>query len=342
MKFNRIFIFLLIVCAQVVKADSLIELPEDKRSNQVLQTISDSILRKFRTRISDLRKTYSSKLLDNKFYLIYRNGDSGCGQKILPSESNMQIAWTENENNNRLTETITYSACDEADILKEVLVREGQSIKKLSTEDVLSLKRPIAVSTEQSSVNYRILTGDGVEQFSYFATRDQQGFTKALITIQGQKAFDLYEYKTQDKKIHLQMQRYPFTATVQIGRSRSSSQNGGTTQLFALESKTGPVYLRDQEQVQISESDWNELFNSNISKSLGANGAAMILETYSSAKLPESKKVVLSGGVSEKMLKELSEIKDLVISGRNQQRVEAVLNDYIDAVNKGFIKDERP
>ena len=62
---------------------------------------------------------------------------------------------------------------------------------------------------------------------------------------------------------------------------------------------------------------------------------------YSSL-LPTAKKVVLAGANSEKILKELVEMKDLVVSGRNLQRVEVLLNQYIDAVNKGYIKDERP
>lgn len=322
-------------------AQSAISLPEDKSANEIISTLTDGMLRKFRSRISDLQKTYSYKLNQNKLYLVYTGSDSGCPVAQLSNGSNMQISWSSQMQNQQLVESISYAACNGGEVIREVLIRSGAQVKPLTVNEILNVKRPLKVRADQPSFTYKILNGEGVEQLSFSALLDAQNQIKMSITIQSQKVVDLNQLTDKNGKTKLTIVRYPVKISVQIGRSRSTSESGGTDYLTALDTDRGPVYMKQIDQVQISESDWNQNFSDGVSDAVTKYGVASILEMYSSL-LPTAKKVVLAGANSEKILKELVEMKDLVVSGRNLQRVEVLLNQYIDAVNKGYIKDERP
>lgn len=335
----------LLLCSLLISgsvyAQSSVSLPEDKNASEIISSLADGMLRKFRTRISDLQKTYSYKLIKNRLYLIYGNSDSGCAAAQLNNNSNMQISWSSQMQNQQLVESISYEACNSGEILREVLIRTGAQVRPLSVDDIVSIKRPLKVDADQPGFIYKILNGEGVEQLSFDASLDAQNQLKMSITIQSQKVVDLLQMKNKAGQTRLAITRYPLKVTVQVGRSKSASETGGIDYLSAFDTNRGPVYTKQADQVQISESDWNQLFSDGVSNAVTKNGVALILDAYSNL-LPTAKKVVLAGANNDRLLMDFVEMKDLVVSGRNLQRVELILNQYIDAVNKGFIKDERP
>lgn len=330
------WLLLLLIPILTVKAET-IPLPSSVLGvNDIIEEFRGQLSTKF----SDLGKNYITRIVDQSVSFLSANPYNCNGVTNNPNSVLTTLQYIYKKTDSELIEKSKYSGCNGEISLVEDVVTRGTNLSPLSFSDFIRGKRSFDLKDDENYRLYKVSNSDGEEVFKVLI----QKFNNSKIVqffITGQK-FLTMNYDFTPDSTRLTITYYGFEANYVRKYSSWSMRMNFTpyTNTIYVSKKSGSqaIYL-DNDGKQISLLNFlngftNQIMNAPIKLLYG-------IFAYHNYYYPETQ-ATQTGAQSQRMLEELRMAQNRLLTNTELNLVKLLLQDYINALEKGLILDNRP
>ncbi|MFA6236146.1 MAG: hypothetical protein WC635_02370 [Bacteriovorax sp.] len=304
----------------------------------------DDIVSEFRniftTKINELGKNFIT-LLSDKTIVFTSNTTIRCnGNSILAGEPLASMQYNFKKTGAELNEKAVYTGCNGQISLVEDVITRGGKLTPLKYDDFIKGKRTFDLADDEVYKLYRLSNSDNEEIFKMLIERNQNSKIVEFYFV-GEK-FLRMNYDFQESTTRLTLTYFPFKGkyvrkhgTWSFNRSFDAFTN---TVLVTKGALAQVNYLNTNGEL-FSQTDYLSRFDKFITSSTLSTIRGIL--DYHNYYFPETK-IVQTGGANERLKEELRLAFNRLQNNTELNLVKKLVQDYIDAVEKGLISDNRP
>ncbi len=304
----------------------------------------DDIIEEFRgqlsTKFNDLGKNYITRIVDQSVSFLSTNPYSCNGVVNNPNAVLTTLQYFYKKTDTELVEKSKYTGCNGEISLVEDVVTRGTNLNPLKFSDFIRGKRSFDLADGENYRLYQATNSDGEEIFKVLIQKNNNSkLVQFFIT--GQKFLTMnYDYAQDSTRLTLTF--YGFNVTYARKYASWNMKMDFTpyksTVYVSKNSGNQAVYL-DNDGKQISLLNFlngftNQIMNTPIKLLYG-------IFAYHNYYFPETQ-ATQTGAQSQKMLEELRIAQNRLLTNTELNLVKMLLQDYINALEKGLIIDNRP
>jgi hypothetical protein len=340
MKMLLILVIFMTTTVQAQTQESTINLPPGVATiDEIVDEFRGTLIEK----MGELGKNFISQTKDNT--IVFSNStDLKCnGEKTNVGQPVSAIQYSFKKTSKNLSEKIVYIGCNNLVSVVEEIYTEGSDLKPSSFNDVIKGKRSFDLEVNQSKKVYRVSNSDNEEMFKMVVQKmaGQNKIAEFFITENKFLAL-LFEYTSQFSRLTF---KYPGYSGQYVRKysswSFSARYEPFSNTVLAQKNSSGSIdnFYFDTRGARLSQAD----FFSRVSSFLFQGPLARIRSflDYHNFYFPTTE-TVQSSGQNERLKEELRLAFNRLQNNIELNLVKKQIQDYIEAVENGFIKDSRP
>jgi len=302
--------------------------------------ITQEVKGSFTTKISALGKNYITRVSNQA--AIYTSHETVSCNGIIsqPGEPLAKIQYASKQNNQEIIEKGTYSGCNGEVFLVEDVVSRGANLSPLPMKDFLEGKRTIDLKDNEVYRLYKLSNGEGEEIFKVLVERTQTGKSINYFFAEQKILSMIYEYKTSSTRLSITY--YGYSVNYNFKRSKWRYNYNFTPYsniVMASTSAEDSVIYLGQNNNRLSLSAFIVAFNESVMKYTIA-AIASIMEDHILF-FPKTE-TTQTGAQSQRFLEELRIAQNRLLNNMELNLVKNLLQEYVNAAEKGLIIDNRP
>lgn len=339
----KMLLILTIFLATSVKAQSLessINLPPGVATiDEIVDEFRGTLIEK----IGELGKNFISQTKENT--LVFSNSsDLRCnGQKTSIGQPVSAIQYSFKLTPNNLSEKIVYIGCNNLVSVVEEIYTEGNDLKPSSFGDVVKGKRTFDLENNETKKIYRVSNSDNEEMFKLVVQKmsGQNKIAEFFIT-ENKFMVLLYEFSSQFSRLTFKYLGYSGKYVRKFSTwSFTARYDPFSNTVLSQKNSSGAIdnFYFDTRGARLSQAD----FFSRVSNFLFQGPLARIRSflDYHNFYFPTTQ-TVQSSGQNERLKEELRLAFNRLQNNFELNLVKKQIQDYIEAVENGFLKDSRP
>lgn len=305
---------------------------------------ADDIVNEFRniftTKIIELGKNFIT-LLSDKTIVFTSNTTVNCnGSNIPKGEPLATMQYNFKKDAQELVEKAIYTGCRGQISLVEDVITRGETLNPLKYEDFIKGKRSFDLADDEHYRLYRLSNSDNEEIFKMLIEKNQKSKIIELYFV-GEK-FLRMNYDFQESTTKLTLTYFPFKGRYVRKHARWSFNRNFdpfNNTVVVTKGSVNLVSYLDKYGEQFSQTDYLELYDQKITSGT-LNEIRNILD-YHNYYFPETK-IIQTGSENERLKEELRIAFNRLQNNTELNLVKKLIQDYMEAVEKGLINDERP
>lgn len=304
----------------------------------------DDIVEEFRgsltTKIAALGKNYITKVTNQSVTYSSNEAYSCNGFLNQPGEPLAKIEYSNKTDNKQLIEKTTYTGCNNDVTLVEDVITRGENLSPLPMKKVLEGKRTIDLQDNETYRLYKLSNVEGDVLFQVLLEKTLKGKAINYYFLGQQILSMIYEYQATSTRLSITYFGYSIEYARKHAKWKYNYQfTPYLNVVLASTNKEDPIIYFDSNNNRLSLSGFITSFNEGIMKYTISTLAEIV--QYHTMYFPKTA-TTQTGAQSQKFLEELRIAQNRLLNNIELNLVRNLLQDYVNAAEKGLIIDNRP
>ena len=340
MKTFYIFIIILATSIQAQSQDNPINFPPGVVTiDEIVDEFRETLIEK----IGEVGKNFITQTKENT--LVFSNSaDLVCnGEKTTVGQPISAIQYSYKKSEKNLNEKIVYVGCNNLISVVEEIYTEGNDLKPSSFSDIIKGKRTFDLESNQTKKVYKITNSDKEDMFKMVVQKmtDHNKIAEFFIT-ESKFLVLLFEFTSQYSRLTFKYPGYSGKYVRKFSRwSFSENYEPFSNTVMAQKNNSGMIdnFYFDTRGSRLSQAN----FFSTVSSFLFQGPLAIVRSflDYHNYYFPTTQ-VVQSSGQNERLKEEMRLAFNRLQNNIELNLVKKQIQEYIEAVENGLIKDLRP